>query len=169
MPTPLQEGFFDRANGHQGLFAEGLILTFGLSVLFQAAVLVRSVDDCLELALVQVRNFQLADDRENIVFTILLTLLDIRSAAGQLDRLDPLGIEDGNFLVGARDIVVQPRIGLGIGFPLTSAAGSSTVKIFTDAVFLYADLPLVERFAPCGGIGSLACHKNFSSFGSGAS
>ena len=102
----------------------------------------------MQIAFGQLVNADVPTDRQNIVISVFLALLNIGRPAGQLQLFHPLGIERGHLLPAVPDAVVKPGIGLCVGFPLTGAAGCAAVKPFAGAVLLHRNAPTLFLLDP---------------------
>ena len=100
----------------------------------------------MQIAFGQLVNADVPTDRQNIVISVFLALLNIGCAAGELQFFYPLGIEGSYLLFSVPDAVVKPGIGLCVGFPLAGAARRAAVKPFAGAVLLNCDAPALFLF-----------------------
>ena len=148
--APLDKGPFHRADALQGLFAEGTAQRLALALLFEAALLVRLIEDGLQVGLGKVGDLQPAADRQDVVFPVFLALGKIRCPGGAGQLLQPAGIEFGHLGGGADDPFVEPGVGLGVRLPLAGAAGFEAVEGPALAVLLNFDLPTPTAFNPDG-------------------
>lgn len=148
--APFDEGPLHRTDALQGLFAERAAQRLALALLLEASLLVRLVEDGLQVGLGKVGDLQPAAYGENVVFPVLLALGKIRRTGGAGQLLQPVGIELGHLGGRADDALVEPGVGLGIRLPLAGAAGFKTIEAAALAVFLYVDLPAAEAFLPDG-------------------
>ena len=95
----------------------------------------------MQIAFGQLVNADVPTDRQNIVISVFLALLNIGCAAGELQFFYRLGIEGSYLLLAVPDAIVKPGIGLCVGFPLAGAASRAAVKPFAGAVLLHRDTP----------------------------
>lgn len=109
----------------------------------------------MQIAFGQLVNADVPTDRQNIVISIFLALLNIGCAAGELQFFYPLGIEGSYLLLAVPDAVVKPGIGLCVGFPLAGAARRAAVKPFAGAVLLHRNAPTLFFLHPKCRVGSL--------------
>lgn len=135
--------------------AQGLCAAFSLALFFETALLKGQVDALLQIALGELLDAQIPDDRKKIVVTILETLIVEGCAASNGDFFQPLGIQGRDLFAAVVDVVIKPGVGLGVGFALAGAAGRAAVEALSLAVFLHGDAPAVFFFDPDSGVCTL--------------
>ena len=156
MAAPLDKAGLGGADRHKGLTAQRFGACLARFIVFaQAALFKGQVDALLQIALGELVDAQLPDDRQNVVGSIPGALIKIGGAAGERNILQPLGIQGGDLFAAVVDVVIKPGVGLGVGFALAGAAGRAAVEALSLAVFLHGDAPAVFFFDPDSGICTL--------------